>query len=221
MAKRPAFIPMSEGACFVSQHDFEFQWHPGFSLAQKQRNINALHDAAAAAGYGRVLEISTKSPDEIGRRLSAFNLAVTLEDGTTIPLECAFQGSKVFEHGGPFIDLYNAVPRVAKRDPRLHESGTLVEFLLGSQRMPRTPPTAFYDWLYINVVLRSHIDLSTIRSYDGFTDIEFNSRKSLNCQARACAQFVSMSRRKLLDEKPMSVDRYLELLHHSAPPTTR
>lgn len=87
--------------------------------------------------------------------------------------------------------------------------------------MPRTPPTAFYDWLYINAVLRSHIDRSTIRSYDGFTDIEFNSRKSLNCQARACAQFVSMLRRKLLDEKPMSVDRYLELLHYSAPPTTR
>ena len=34
--------------------------------------------------------------------------------------------------------------------------------------------------------------------YDAFTDIEFNPQKSVNCQARAVALFVSLCRRELL-----------------------
>ena len=162
MATRPVFVPLSEAAHFVGERHFDFQWHPGFALAQKRRNIQALHDAVIVAGYGRILEVSTKSPDEIRRRLSAFNLNVTLEEGTAIPLECAFQGSKVFEDGGPFTELYSAEPRAAKRDPRLHGSGQLVEFSFEAQRMPITPPTAFYDWLYINALLRAGISLDTV-----------------------------------------------------------
>lgn len=34
--------------------------------------------------------------------------------------------------------------------------------------------------------------------YDGFTDIEFNPQKSLNCQAKAAALYVSLCRNGLL-----------------------
>ena len=212
MATRPLFIPADHPNRFVTTLNLEFHWHAGFSLTQKQKNITGLHTAAASAGYSRVLEVSTKSQDLVGRRLSAFNLTVELEDGNSIPLESAFQGSKVFERGGPFDDLYRAEPSVAKRDPRLHASGRLVEFKFGSQRMANTPPTAFYDWLYINAVLRSGIDMKSILSYDGFTDIEFNPKKSLNCQARACAQLVSMHHRGLLNQNAISALQYLHFV---------
>jgi len=39
---------------------------------------------------------------------------------------------------------------------------------------------------------------SNVLNYEAFTDIEFNPAKSFNCQARAAAQYVSMSRRGIL-----------------------
>jgi hypothetical protein len=74
----------------------------------------ALHEAAAAVGYRNILEVSTKSERQRGQHLSAFYLKVKNERLGEIPLECAFQGSKVFERGGPFTDLYHVEPRVAK-----------------------------------------------------------------------------------------------------------
>ena len=37
-------------------------------------------------------------------------------------------------------------------------------------------------------------------NYDSFTDIEFNPKKSLNCQAEAAAIFVGLSKSGLIDE---------------------
>ena len=130
-------------------------------------------------------------------------------------------GAVQFEGGGPFTDLYSAEPHAAKRDARLRGTRRLVEFRFEAQRMPITRPTAFYDWLYINAVLRSGISLDTVISYDGFTDIEFNPRKSLNCQARACAQFVSIWRRRFLDGRTISAEQYLDLLSQPVPPAIR
>lgn len=68
-----------------------------------------------------------------------------------MPLEMAFQGSKVFAAGGPFTDIYHAKDsRDAKRDPRLKESGPLIGFPFENVNFPLGPKTAFYDWLYIN-----------------------------------------------------------------------
>jgi GrpB-like predicted nucleotidyltransferase (UPF0157 family) len=72
-----------------------------------------------------LLEISSKSDREIGRRLSAFHQRIHLKDGRVVSLECAFQGSKVFESGGPFADLLDTEPRDAKRDVRLKVSASL------------------------------------------------------------------------------------------------
>jgi len=98
MAERPIFIPTPDESGFVETLSCSLVWSPGFAVSQKQKNIKAPHEAAARAGYSPVLEVSTKSDEELGRQLSAFNLKVQSLQSGEIPLECAFQGSKVFQH---------------------------------------------------------------------------------------------------------------------------
>jgi hypothetical protein len=98
-----------------------------------------------------LLEISSKSDWEVGQKLSASQLKITIY-GRKTTVECAFQGSKVFEHGGPFEDLYWKDSREAKRDPRLRESGRLIKFAFEGEDYPISPTTVFYDWLYFKAL---------------------------------------------------------------------
>ena len=76
MAERPIFIPSPDESGFVETLSCSLVWSPGFALSQKKKNIIALHQAAAKAGYSPLLEISTKADDGLGRQLSAFALNV-------------------------------------------------------------------------------------------------------------------------------------------------
>lgn len=195
MAERPVFIPITDQAIgTVRATTVEFKWSPGFAAVQKQRSIRSFHEAVRLAAIAeRPLEVSSKSEEPVGRALSAFALAVALPGVAAAPVECVFQGSKVFERGGPFVDLYEQEPRAAKRDARLVSSGPLVGFQLGDEVWPLTPQTALYDWLYL-LALTQHVDLAApLLGYDAFTDIEFNPRRSLNCQASAAALYVAMN----------------------------
>ena len=118
MAERPVLIPAPDTAELVREVFVPLRWSPGFAAVQKEKNIRALHEAAAAAGICNVLEVSTKSGSKRGQHLSAFYLKVQDERFGEMPLESVFQGSKVFERGGPFTDLYSADPRTAKGDRR-------------------------------------------------------------------------------------------------------
>lgn len=218
MAERPIFIPAPESPELVRELICSLVWSPGFAPVQKKKNIKALHEAAAAAGYSPLLEVSTKSESKLGRHLSAFHLRVHTDQFGDVPLECAFQGSKVFEHGGPYTDLYLADVRAAKGDSRLRTSGGLVAFRFGNVRFPLEPKTVFYDWLYVNAVFPHREWLSRLRRYVGFTDIEFNPERSINCQARSCALFSALMSKGLLDSV-MSPTEFIELiLHHSYRP---
>ena len=95
--------------------------------------------------------------------------------------------------------------REAKLDTRLKTSGKLLYFKFYNMQFDRNPPTAFYDWLYINVLMKNPGLIEQLENYDNFTDIEFNQNKSINCQAYSVALFKS-----LIDHK---VD--LELLKDS------
>ena len=77
---------------------------------------------------------------------------------------------------------------------------------------PTLPETAFYDWLYMRAIARVDPFESEINDFDGFTDIEFNPKKSLNCQARSCALGVSLLRQGLLAECQESPRRFLEVI---------
>jgi hypothetical protein len=180
----------------------EFTWNGGFAVSQKQKNIAALHRAYNQRFPDRkVLEISSKSMQPLGVKLSAFNLHKYVPSlDKPVPVECVFQGGKVFSAGGPYTDLYTATPRDAKRDPRLRASGELRCFFFAGEEMPLTPRTAFYNWLYINALLENPDLAQQLLGFDAFTDIEFNPDKSINCQAQAAALFVALSRQGLLEQ---------------------
>jgi hypothetical protein len=212
MAERPVFIPSKQSGRLVDERLFSFEWSPGLALGQKKKNVAALHGSAAKAGYAPLLEVSTKSDELLGQRLSAFNLQVDLREGFSVPLECAFQGSKVFENGGPFNDLFFVDARQAKRDSRLSESGKLKGFLFEGQWFPLVPKTAFYDWIYLRSLYPHREYLKRLGRYRGFTDIEFNPLKSINCQARSCATLVALEERGKLDECMDSPESFIRVL---------
>jgi hypothetical protein len=153
MAERPIFVPDEDAPGLVREIPLSIAWAGGFAPVQKKKNIKALHEAAAGAGFPELLEISTKSDEKLGQRLSAFSLTFHSDELGDIPLECAYQGSKVFERGGPYTDLYHVDVRTAKRDPRLKDSGRITGFMFEGFKFPLEPKTVFYDWLYINTIL--------------------------------------------------------------------
>lgn len=212
MANRPVFLPLPSGTALVRTINVEFIWHAGLAVSQKQKSIDSLHAAARTRlSISSVLEISSKSSDRLGVALSAFNLHLQ-HAGRSVPIEILFQSSKRFEKGGPYSDLLNVLPREAKRDPRLQTSGRLIEFVLGEERWPTEPRTAFYDWIYINA-LRDNPDLaSQLFNYQAFTDIEFNPERSINCQANSAALFVSLVNQGVLDSALTSKDSFLNIL---------
>ncbi len=214
MAQRPVYIPMN---CtpFVKTENVEFKFFPGFSEIQKMRNIKGLHTAFLAKNPDlRLLEISSKSSVPLGIKLSAFNLQILLpKSGKRVSVESAFQSSKIFVGGKQFVDLLYKPSRDAKRDPRLRESGSLEAFRFFNYEFPLEPKTYFYDWLYINALYRQKNLAEEILNYDAFTDIEFNQKKSLNCQAKAAAIFVSLARAKLIDDAVLDKEKFLEIVY--------
>ena len=99
----------------------------------------------------------------------------------------------------------------AKKDPRLKTSGKLIAFEFYDRRWPLEPKTIFYDWLYVRALYKSKDLASEIIKYNAFTDIEFNQNKSINCQARSAALFVSLSKRNLLEYAMKGINNYIEV----------
>jgi hypothetical protein len=201
MAKRPIFAPLYDGPIYIFEEYVDFTWHAGLSLKQKQKSVDELHhEASIKYGLHRPLEISSKSDNPIGVALSSFNLRfTTIKNNLGLTVEAAFQGSKVFENGGPYRDIFFLSPREAKRDDRLKNSGSLISFSFFGGNWPLLPRTAFYDWLYINALMKNDNLYEEITTYGYFTDIEFNPERSVNCQARSAALYLSLRHRGLLD----------------------
>lgn len=212
MAERPVFLPMNDGDLLVKTIKLEFTWFPGLATSQKQKSIASLHEAAVARGLCKnPLEISSKSGIATGVALSAFNLGATLpKSGRPFSVETAFQSSKVFESGGAYRDLLHASSHEAKKDPRLRNSGRLVSFDFFGTSWALEPRTAFYDWLYINTLTKNPELMNDVMPYDGFTDIEFNPEKSINCQAYSLALFKALRARNLLDDALSSKAAFIE-----------
>ncbi|WP_197994995.1 DUF6977 family protein [Gimesia panareensis] len=212
MAVRPVYVPRSDQPG-VTVHELEFEWFPGFSTAQKQRSIRSLHAAAQSEGIEPVLEISSKSPEELGVSLSAFHLSLPdAAEGRTFLVETAFQGSKVFERGGPFTDLLKGTSREAKKDERLKNSGRLIRFEFQGTTWPLEPRTYFYDWLYLSALRQQPGLDQRLVDYRGFTDIEFNPKKSINCQAYSAALYVSILASGQSESILTSPETFLEML---------
>lgn len=212
VAQRPVFVPRQVGPHLVDAVVVRFTWHPGFAPVQKKRNVEELHAAASREGLRQVLEVSTKSAEKLGVRLSAFNLKVELAQGRRVPLESVYQGSKVFENGGPYTDLYVLPARDAKQDPRLRSSGRLIGFRFAETEWKLEPKTAFYDWLYLSALKDHAVFLRRLFRYDAFSDIEFNPERSVNTQAHSCALLVSLLRKDLFPRVAYDRDLFLNVL---------
>lgn len=213
MAERPVFEPVFDGPVLVRTHRVNFEWHPGMSATQKRKSVDSLHRAAKGLnGIDAILEVSSKSREEFGVALSAFNLTFeTVKHRRTFSVECAYQGSKVFELGGPYVDLFGMTAREAKQDERLRSSGRLVGFRFFGSDWALEPQTAFYDWLYINALKKKPGVIDELLKYSAFTDIEFNPERQVNCQAYAVALFVSLYQRAMLPES-LTKDLFLSMM---------
>lgn len=201
MAERPVYVTTMK-APYVTVYKPQFTWNAGLNAVQKQKNIAALHDAFRRIEPDlNVLEISSKSLQPLGIKLSAFNLLKYVPSlNKSVPVECVFQGGKIFAAGGPYTDLYTATARAAKKDERLKSRGMLRGFFFEGEEMPLIPTTAFYDWLYVNALMENPELAGELLQFDAFTDIEFNPDKSRNCQAHAAALFVALHRSGRLDQ---------------------
>ncbi len=211
MANRPVFILSENSSNPVLIESVEFDWHPGMATSQKQKSIQSLHESAKQGlELNSILEVSSKSETELGRKLSAFKLQINLNDGSSMPVENAFQGSKVFVDGGPFTDLYFTDTIKIKKDERLKESGNLVKFHFEGVDWPIEPKTVFYDWLYIQALKQSVSMADALLGYDAFSDIEFNPKKSFSCQAKTIALYVYLLRNNRDDVINSSPKEFIE-----------
>jgi type I restriction enzyme M protein len=173
-----------------------FTYIMGMAFSQKCKNVLSFHTSIQQHfPEARLLEVSTKSYNPVGVALSAFNLTL---DGR--PIESIYHASKVFEDGSCFDFLKDYAPRDVKRYMREHPSGNLKCYMYDGVEIPLSTRTMFYDYIYIRALLQ-HPELSReIKDYDIFTDIEFNEKKGLNCQARACAIYSYMLRTNTVDK---------------------
>ena len=218
MANRPIFVVNDNKKEFFKEVNIEFTFYSGFAVTQKSKSIMSLHENAKKLGYKNILEVSTKSDNKLGWQLSAFNLMVDFDFDKKISLECAFQGSKVFENNIQYKDLYFVESIAAKKDERLKKSGNIIGFEFEGNFWENEPKTAFYDYLYIKTLNDNYRDIiKELVKYDTFTDIEFNPKKSINCQARTCAILVSLYKNDLLEKALNSKDDFIKIVYKKEP----
>jgi hypothetical protein len=196
MANRPFFIPNDNKNELVKTELVEFKWFSGFAKVQKQKSISSFHENISKQfRYNKILEISTKSKDKLGVKLSAFNLKINFKNKEYF-LESLFQGSKVFSNEGPYVDIYKKESIDAKKDERIKRSD-LKEFSFFGEKF--TLDFDFYSWLYFLALKQNKKLTSEMLQYQAFTDIEFNPEKSLNCQAYSAALYLSMIKNNILN----------------------
>ena len=213
MAIRPIFVVTLDNR-YCIRENVEFEFFSGFSDTQKRKSINSLHqEYLKRDNTKKILEISSKSEEELGVKLSAFNLMIKTKSGKEYSVESAFQSSKVFERGGPYKDLLGVPSRVAKKDERLKNSGKIIGFSINGKEFSTEPKTYFYNWLYVNTLHLNKELAVKLMEYDAFTDIAFNPQKSINCQAEAAAIYVSLKKQGLLEEALKDKDNFKKIVY--------
>jgi hypothetical protein len=187
----------------VLKDDIEIKWASGFAFSQKQKNIISLHDAITQkykVSSDQILEVSTKSPLELGKMLSSINLKFRFGEKYYF-FESVYQSSKVFSdgllgtiHHPEWIELESFAAKKASQSLNL----PLVEFKYDSQSFPLEPKTMFFDWLYINCIHQLNIKF-LIDKYHYFTDIEFNPTRMISTQAHALCLYKHLANNNLVE----------------------
>ncbi len=214
MVSRPVFVPSIKRGSLYEWVPIEFEWFPGFSVSQKQKSVASLHAQARKQGIYPVLEVSTKSPLEVGRRLSAFSLKLQV-NGEMYFLESVYQSSKVFSISGQHSEIMSLNPYEAKKRVRQLGQGEVVAFRCFGRDFSNEPKNAFYDWLYVRAIFPHRDWVHKNLDFFGYSDIEFNPNKSINCQARAVAEYKSLEMQGTNQECFEDFDKFARLIEYS------
>lgn len=177
----------------IAKGSIRFKWEAGTSIAQKKRCCRNLHNVIDFHCELSPLDISRGSTSSLGESLSAFNLTWKGK-----PVECWYQGSKVFSNAGAMHKLYNVNAATAKNAVKASGLGRLVGFNLDGAEFPMEPKTAFYDLLYLCALREKFGDSLELSAYDCFTDI-MATTDTLACQARTVCEYKLLQNTANLD----------------------
>ncbi len=211
MAERPVFIPKYSYP-YYQEVSVSFHYAAGFALVQRQKNIAAIHEAYLKIDpHARILEASSKSPSSLGKSLSPFYLKAEYL-GREVPVENIFQSCKVFQSGGPFLQILDMQPVKAKTTSLTKTHGPLLYYEYDHERYPIDPHGWLYDWIYLHA-LAAHPDLlNQLSDYNAFTDIAFNPKTGSTCQAKCLAICLGLQKKNLLEAALSSLPEFLKIL---------
>ena len=228
MAKRLLFRPSNEFNEYVKETEIDFEWKSPYTYGKEatQRNLERLHSEIVNLcniDYDDILEVSGACSLGLGKNLSAFNLGIEdknhkgMYKKNKYTVESLYQGSKVFEDGGPHHELYTYASSAAKYKIREKQCGGIIGFNYHGIEYPSEPKDAFYNWLYCTI-LCNESNKGLINSlinrkieFFGFTDIFFNHKQQIACQARAIAIFMGMIKRGYSINKITDFNKHVEI----------
>lgn len=180
MSKKRAYYIDSGRICYKVV-DFA---HSTKGNIDKKKAISAMHRKLEKIDGKRVthLDINIRNPNALAKKLAPYQ--ISLRD---YKVESIYQASKIFDHGGPYNDLEKVSVADALNDPRIKDSGNVVDFFYNGEYWERNSEY-FYDFLYVSAVRESisNEELKELLKYDYFTDLETKYSAERN-PARAVA----------------------------------
>lgn len=169
MANRPIYISTGDINNPFTEDSISFEWKAGYSYVNKcKRRDNLKKEIAKKYDIDKWLEVSSISDKDIGRRLSALNLMLTLTNGNKYSVESIYQSSKVYK------------------------DNHIIGFKFNNTVFENNPYGMYYDYIYMVALYQNKDYHEIIKDYYLFTDLFFNPNKSLNTQARAIAIFKTL-----------------------------
>ena len=150
------------------------------------------HGEAGPPENLRVLEISSRSRDPLGRSLSAMFLK---EPQSGHPVEAVYQAAKCYGDSGP-AEVLNDGFRSKTRDRDRAGTGRLRGFDQGGTFWPSETGTQFYDKLWMVSARAAGVGAT---EHNAFTDMFHQRGRSMACQARTMAMMQGMIKARCLD----------------------
>lgn len=198
MAVRKIYLSLPEYP-YVKEVSVTFPWMNGSKHQNVQAVLDTFHDV-----YPDVpaLEVSLASSQPEGIHAAAMKLPLH-RDGLEqeVPVGIVYEAAKVFENGGPYVDLLQCSRQKVQKDARLQHSGRCIGYRLEDTAFPVEPyPYAFFNWLYGCALHQNPEKAEGLLKFGAFSDLELGStKKDRNSPARAAAVYAGLAAAGKLD----------------------
>ena len=148
----------------------------------------------------RILEISSRSDEPLGRALSAMNLRAAGSDGNRrLPVESVYQAAKCYGHNGPDEQPIPNGFDAKRRDKERRNAGSLRGFQHEGTFWPAASGSAFYDREWIKAAAAAGATRELAR-YDAYSDQFHRPGAAVACQARSAAMLAGLDRSRQLGQ---------------------